>query len=488
MQTITQILVDYSGSMEHKIEFAKRLIIEEVIPALDFSYKIGVKTFYSSDRKPNFIEVLPLNIVNREDLDSAIKNIGKPNGGTPIAAAIKNSFDELSEYPAYDKRIILITDGQETDGGDYEAEAKKAGENGVYCQIHIIGLGLDATQLTKANTISSITHGTVSNIKDTNTSKYEKSIIQNHLSNFTSAIKNPQATQSANSSVVEKETTSAFGSETSIERIDPASNKVGNPPIFAQDSSETISSSNHIEPPSEPNSNELIDLKTESNAEVIVSDLVSTIIPETTNQDVHNSSTIANSGLQSDNLTLEKSHSFSDLDFSLISGLFNAVLKRMDELFNELRVLKAEISKEGEEKANLLTSELENKEAHELVSHLLFSRYGDRIEYSNENGVNRLYKVFFKVGEQVEYHILCKTIHADLKSFSLTKMEWRLFLNNTKNTQVYLVFPKESEHEYLLVDNLLDWIMRGKLLPYLNESATIQPGRVYLTLDNSIHY
>lgn len=125
MQTITQILVDYSGSMEHKIEFAKRLIIEEVIPALDFSYKIGVKTFYSSDRKPNFIEVLPLNIVNREDLDSAIKNIGKPNGGTPIAAAIKNSFDELSEYPAYDKRIILITDGQETDGGDYEAEAKK---------------------------------------------------------------------------------------------------------------------------------------------------------------------------------------------------------------------------------------------------------------------------------------------------------------------------------------------------------------------------
>ena len=67
-------------------------------------------------------------------------------------------------------------------------------------------------------------------------------------------------------------------------------------------------------------------------------------------------------------------------------------------------------------------------------------------------------------------------------------MQWRLFLNNTKNTQVYLVFPKESEHEYLLVDNLLDWIMRGKLLPYLNESATIQPGRVYLTLDNSIHY
>jgi hypothetical protein len=37
MQTVTQILIDVSGSMKEKIDYAKQLLIEDVIPALDYS-------------------------------------------------------------------------------------------------------------------------------------------------------------------------------------------------------------------------------------------------------------------------------------------------------------------------------------------------------------------------------------------------------------------------------------------------------------------
>jgi hypothetical protein len=50
----------------------------------------------------------------------------------------------------------LLTDGQETGGGDYELEARKAGQKGFYCQVHIIGLRLSSDAISKAKRISSV--------------------------------------------------------------------------------------------------------------------------------------------------------------------------------------------------------------------------------------------------------------------------------------------------------------------------------------------
>jgi hypothetical protein len=42
MQTVTEILIDFSSSMESKIAMTKRLLLEQVIPTMDYSSNVGM--------------------------------------------------------------------------------------------------------------------------------------------------------------------------------------------------------------------------------------------------------------------------------------------------------------------------------------------------------------------------------------------------------------------------------------------------------------
>ena len=447
MQTVTQILVDFSGSMKGKLEFAKRLLLEEVIPTLDYSAKIGVKTFRSENKLLKITETLPLSIVDKEQLTTAISGINSPDGGTPIAAAIRDSLTALKRYPAFDKRIILVTDGEENEGGDYEAEARSAGEQGIHCQIHIIGIGLNAPQEKKAISISSLTKGSTCNIPYSKDAVYDQPKVQTSLTGFKNALKretNPTYTgASLSSNRLQQPSTPSYNSS-------PSSGVAPQHPTSPIKSPITVS-------PSKPPS----DLTTVSQEENKTADKKEETL--------------------SVKYSIEKeSNPVSVFESGLLSSVLNSVLQRMEDLSNEVKELKLELKNSREEKSSSQEQiKYRKTAANELVSSLLTKRYGDRVESLQEAQSDQIFKVLFEENGPVEYYVLSK-ISID-GAFYLNKEEWRLFLNNTKNTQVYLQLPDGSQPQYVLIDNLLDWLLRGKVVPYLTKDINVEAGNVYFS-------
>jgi len=144
METVTEILIDISGSMKNKMTTTKQMLLNDILPELDYSSRIGIKTF-STVGNPKQLSITPILSLSKTDKDiikEKIQGINCSSGGTPIAESIRASVKALSEYVANNKVIILITDGGETEGGDYGQEAKKATEDGIKCKIHVIGINL----------------------------------------------------------------------------------------------------------------------------------------------------------------------------------------------------------------------------------------------------------------------------------------------------------------------------------------------------------
>jgi len=147
MRTIIEILIDVSSSMgeqigdnKSKMDLVKQILIQNIIPKLDYSDSIGIRLFGGHCDIINEVE----NIPNPDfyKLKEFIENqIPEPNGRTPLALAIKTAVDNLKREPSSDKEIYLITDGEETCGGNIIEASDYAAQNGINCKIHIIGIG-----------------------------------------------------------------------------------------------------------------------------------------------------------------------------------------------------------------------------------------------------------------------------------------------------------------------------------------------------------
>ena len=154
METQIEILVDLSSSMneplyedldnvESKIEIAKSLMIENLIPTLDFNSKISLHTFNSDGENEGATihTILDNEYTSKIELIKKVNKIRRPAGMTPRAASIDFAVERLKEKDSFDKKIIMLTDGEETCNGDYLESARKAASSGVKCKIFIIGLG-----------------------------------------------------------------------------------------------------------------------------------------------------------------------------------------------------------------------------------------------------------------------------------------------------------------------------------------------------------
>lgn len=418
MQTVTEILIDFSSSMKERLSLTKQILLADVIPNLDYSAKIGVKTFMAKETKgkASIIPILPLSICNKEQLTNAINNLGEPDGNTPIAQAIAESVATLKEYKAFDKKIILVTDGEENCHGDYELEAKKAGSEGVFCEIHIIGIGLQSQEIVKAQTIASLTKGTFSNIKYSKGTIYNQETVVNNLSNFIQAVNKP------------------------------------------------IINSNSV-------------YSTNIEAEILVlQDEKQTIIVEPSKLELQEDE------IDGTNLSISEAKQNEENETILKS------------IVDELKKIKAEITDLKQESIKDESIEIiEDKELNErirkasesyLFTHLK-KKYADRINWLNENGEafnDHDFEVIDMDTNFIEYHIECKGTLKDKKTFYLTKDEWRLFLNHTKNYQIYMVFNVFNNPNHIFIDNLFDWILKGKIVPYSITNERVKAERITLTI------
>lgn len=163
MRTAIDFLIDISDNMSKKLDIAQRAIKEEIIPLLDFSDCIGIRTFISIAKSPIVINSIDLGETNRHDFTEKIEKLPMPNAGSPIAYTVKQSLESLNKLDVDRKRIILVTAGIETDGGNYEFEVEKNSKVD-NVQVNIIGLGLSGFEEKTAQKTADISHGCFCNI------------------------------------------------------------------------------------------------------------------------------------------------------------------------------------------------------------------------------------------------------------------------------------------------------------------------------------
>lgn len=409
METVTEILIDFSGSMKDKLPLTKQVLLDEVIPNLDYSSRIGIKTFAKHDNQPSTKQVLNLNLTNKEEIIRTINSLGTPAGGTPITAAIRASVTTLKEYAANDKKIILVTDGEEDTGGDYVAEAKKASAEGINCQVHIIGIGLNDKAKAQAQEISKLTNGSFSYIPFTSGASYNSVTLKSNLSSFYNAVK-------VASPVIPSSIATPVSKPIVQSEIKQQPDKVEEPKV-------------EIEKPIEK----------------------------------------------------EISNTDNNEAFKLLIDEIKSIKEQLQELKSERTAIPEVI-----EAVEL--NEKIRKASEEYLFEVLKRKYPDRVKWLNENGESNAdhdFEILDLDSGTIEYYIECKSTVKNKPTFFLTKNEWRLFLNHTKNYQIYFVKNSFGKPSHTYIDNLLDWLLKGKIVPYLKERDVIKEERVSLTLSET---
>jgi hypothetical protein len=244
--TIIEILIDNSGSMGYmkgagekhenkylidgvtRMTLIKKILIEEVISTIDYANQIIIRTFRTESKKVDdrVINELSAPIIFQGNFDKqkilsvASELQDPPPGGTPITGAIEVAVSDLAKYPNSDRKIILITDGEENGGGNYLEAAKKAGDlEGIPCKIFIIGLAQDEQSETKSRSIAnggyynvkskSFTSGVVQNVL----APIKTSILRDTIQNIQTVV----SRQSPNSFHEESSTKKSYENETEVD-------------------------------------------------------------------------------------------------------------------------------------------------------------------------------------------------------------------------------------------------------------------------------
>jgi len=169
-QPITiELILDVSQSMAEevegvaKIDAAKQAILE-ILKELDTSFQIGFRVYghrYPTD-DPNTChdtELLQPIAPFTSDVYASISQLLDtltPKGKTPIAYALEQAIEDLTALPGK-SAIILVSDGEETCGGSWEAAVQKIEELNREVRIYVIGF--DVASQEKLQPIAAATGG-----------------------------------------------------------------------------------------------------------------------------------------------------------------------------------------------------------------------------------------------------------------------------------------------------------------------------------------
>ena len=140
------LILDASGSMWGQIDgkakiVAAKEVMSDLIKEMPATLQVGL-TVYGHRQKDDcndVEEVVPLSPINRDKLISTVRAI-QPKGKTPISHSISLTAEKLKEVGG--GTIILVSDGEETCGGEpckLVADLKKSGIEFI---LHVVGFGV----------------------------------------------------------------------------------------------------------------------------------------------------------------------------------------------------------------------------------------------------------------------------------------------------------------------------------------------------------
>jgi Ca-activated chloride channel family protein len=143
------IILDASGSMTEKIEgnrtkieIAKQ-VVGDLIRNLDPHIDVGFMV-YGHRAKGDCDDIELMVPPDASDHEMILKRLAQiqPKGRTPICGSVLKAAEAL-RYTEDKASVVIVTDGEETCGGDPCLLGKKLRETGVDFKTHIIGFGLE---------------------------------------------------------------------------------------------------------------------------------------------------------------------------------------------------------------------------------------------------------------------------------------------------------------------------------------------------------
>ena len=148
-----EIILDASGSMLQKIGKDRRIdiaratltkLVTSTIPAgTPFAFRVFGRL---EDSCQSDLDV-PLGPLNGDAVSAKIKALEPKNGAkTAIGASLELVASDLQSVQG-ERLIILLTDGEETCGGDPAAAIEKLKKAGATVRVNIVGLAIDDAQL-----------------------------------------------------------------------------------------------------------------------------------------------------------------------------------------------------------------------------------------------------------------------------------------------------------------------------------------------------
>ena len=148
-----EIILDASGSMLQKIGKDRRIdiarqtltkLVNTTIPAgTPFAFRVFGRM---EDSCQSDLDV-PLGPLNVQSVSAKIASLEPKNGAkTAIGASLELVASDLREVQG-ERLVILLTDGEETCGGDPAAAIEKLKKAGTAVRVNIVGLAIDDAKL-----------------------------------------------------------------------------------------------------------------------------------------------------------------------------------------------------------------------------------------------------------------------------------------------------------------------------------------------------
>ena len=172
-----EIILDASGSMRGmagggtKMEAAKEAVVA-TINAIETSSNVALRLYGhrlpSEPKEPSCQDtelVIAFGPLNRQRFVAAVE-AARPLGQTPLAHSLEQAAEDLGDLGDDSAAVILVSDGEESCGGDPVAVACTFAKRGLDLTVHTVGFDVDSAARTQLQQIARCTSGEYRDARD----------------------------------------------------------------------------------------------------------------------------------------------------------------------------------------------------------------------------------------------------------------------------------------------------------------------------------
>lgn len=163
---VTELILDASGSMKQKLHQrtkllqAKRVLRSFMLESANENRIFGLRVYGQKEKDCKDSKLaLKFGDTHADAIESELVQIDPPGyGKTPLAFSLEQAAKDLAAYPGKSKRVIVVTDGTETCGGDpCRIAAKLKASSDI--KIYVVGYTVNEAERRQLSCLSDLTGG-----------------------------------------------------------------------------------------------------------------------------------------------------------------------------------------------------------------------------------------------------------------------------------------------------------------------------------------